>query len=186
MREIKFRVWDQKYEIGSDGSIWSLDYNHTGQRRKMRGYLDQDGYFYFYSTVLGKRTKVMVHRIVARLFISMPPTERHQVNHKNGIRNDNRAENLEWVTPSENTLHGWRSNGRKFTSAMLARNKKSFDGVNNPKAKVTHEIAATIRRLRNEHGWTLEAISNDFGICKSQVSAIARGLFWKNPELVKP
>jgi hypothetical protein len=106
MREIKFRAWDKKYEVGSDGSVWSLDYNHTGERKQLHTYLDQDGYPYVFLNS-GKRAKKMVHRLVAELFL-VQPTPKHQVNHINGIRTDNRLENLEWITSRENTIDGWK------------------------------------------------------------------------------
>lgn len=46
-----------------------------------------------------------VHRLVSLAFMGTPPTDKHQVNHKNGIKDDNRIENLEWVTQSENSQH---------------------------------------------------------------------------------
>ena len=49
----------------------------------------------------GKRKNELVHRLVALHFIDNPEGKA-EVNHINHIRSDNRAENLEWLTKSEN------------------------------------------------------------------------------------
>lgn len=52
----------------------------------------------------GKWKSAVIHRLVAESFIPNPYGKPH-INHKNGIRDDNRVENLEWVTASENCIH---------------------------------------------------------------------------------
>ena len=61
-----------------------------------------------------------LHRVVASMFIPKPVSEeRLEVNHKNGIKTDNRAENLEWVTPKENMKHAMEVLFiRKYSSAL--------------------------------------------------------------------
>ena len=94
-----------KYSVTNSGHIFSLDYNKTGVKKIMKascskGYLSVEIYNKY-----GKKRKT-IHRIVAKAFIKNP----HAlpcVNHKNGIKGDNRLNNLEWVTYSENTVHSY-------------------------------------------------------------------------------
>lgn len=62
----------------------------------------QDAYGYVTLTIRNKQMKA--HRLVAKYFVENP-LNKTQVNHKNGIKYDNRAENLEWCTHEENMKH---------------------------------------------------------------------------------
>lgn len=81
----------------------------------------KDGYneVALYKNGIGQH--IQVHRIVAKAFIDNP-NNYLVVNHKNGIKTDNRVENLEWVTVSENAKHSsrvLRNNVRKINQYDL-------------------------------------------------------------------
>lgn len=97
------------YQVSTMGRIKSLS------RKDMRGrcineiilkpYRDGDlGYVAVSLLKNGVSKRFKVHRLVASAFIPKQE-DKDQVNHKNGIKNDNRIINLEWVTSSENRRH---------------------------------------------------------------------------------
>lgn len=64
----------------------------------------KSGYICVHLSKNGKSKNIDIHRLVAIAFLENLENK-SQVNHKNGNKEDNTVENLEWVTPSENILH---------------------------------------------------------------------------------
>lgn len=78
------------------------------------------GYKMVCITKAGIKKYTTIHRLVAESFILNPENKR-TVNHKNGIKWDNRVENLEWATDSENGAHSFRELGRKTAKIYLGK-----------------------------------------------------------------
>ena len=107
-----------------------------------------------------------IHRLVALAFIPNPQSKPY-VNHKNGIRSDNRAINLEWVTPSENNLHAFRNN--------LSQSHK---GSKHPLAKLTEKEVLNIRKLANKY--SQQYIAKIYGVSFQCISDIVCRKKWKH------
>ena len=129
---------DSGYYATTDGNI-------IGRRgrilkpSKVRGY---DKVCIYLGSVKSKK-QYAVHRMVAETYIPNP-NGKTQVNHINGVKNDNRLSNLEWTTPLENTQHSIRTGLRRA------------DGVNNVNSKLSIKDVEQIRKeyIRNSrtHG----------------------------------
>lgn len=92
------------YEVSNIGRVRS---NFPGRGyRILKPELDKYGYKKLNIFKNGKKYTKTVHRLVAETFLGKQ--EGLQVNHIDGVKTNNHINNLEWVTPSENTRHAFR------------------------------------------------------------------------------
>lgn len=92
------------YEISNLGNLKSLGNSFSRKEKLIKKVSNSDGYYKVLLHKKGFRKNFFVHRIVAVTFINNIKNN-NEINHINGIKTDNRVENLEWCTHKENSIH---------------------------------------------------------------------------------
>lgn len=130
--------YEGDYEVSTFGNVRSCSrtVNHRYGSRKVNGRVIRQGiYKDFYpkaslwSKGVGKTFNV--HSLVARAFQDLIDGHGECVNHKNGMKQDNRIENLEFVTYSENNFHAYRTKLKKNMRRVLRDDNAVFDSLTN-------------------------------------------------------
>ena len=140
------------YEVSNQGRVRRIrPGGRTWPGRVLRPFRSGKGN-YLYVALAPEGRNRRVHRFVLEAFRG-PCPDGHMANHINGDRADNRLENLEWVTASQNARDG------KGPSRLEAS-----------------QVSEIKRRLGE--GESQVSISNDYGVVPATIGAIARGITW--------
>ena len=110
----------EQYEVTEDGQV----YSHL-KERWLKPIKNSCGYIMYslFNTETGLRKFYMCSRLVTYTYVGNPPTDKHEVNHKDHNRQNHDYSNLEWVTHSENILKSYSENNR--CSYWLGKTKPS-------------------------------------------------------------
>lgn len=129
--------WEGRYEVSNDGRVrsWAGKRGDEAEPHALKQKIDRYGYLVvcLRSRSAGRIEYPTVHRLVALAFIENPD-EKPQVNHKNGVKTDNRVENLEWATNAENIQHA-------FDTGLISKEKVSAGQKRRHERPEEHELS---------------------------------------------
>lgn len=161
------------YQVSNFGNVRSLKrsgYQHGNSKQTFKGrvlkqYLGEKGYYSITLSKDNKQKKIQVHRLVAMTFIDNP-YKKPQINHIDGIKTNNKAENLEWCTGSENMKHAFKIG------------LQSLSGEKNTMAKLTNNEVVLIRKCLKTGLFTQKEIANIFGVARRTITDINLNKTW--------
>lgn len=173
--------YEGHYQISSAGIVRSLDrqvsqWNESAKRVTSRlqksiymsPFYDKDGYLKVQLTRNGERHKFFLHRLVALNFIPNPENK-PEVNHKDGVKDNNNLPNLEWNTTSENQRH-----------AIANKLYVTAKGEDSGQAKLKEVEVREIHDLWASGEVTQEYLSQKFGVRTGTISRIVNGIRWRH------
>lgn len=166
--------WEGYYQVSTCGNVRSVDrsvprkihgqeFNLTIKGRDMSICQTSNGYPFLMLGKGNKKKSFMVHRMVALTFI--PKKEGFpNVNHKNGIKSDNRVENLEWSNKSHNAHHAIKLGLVKNHSEQHVFAKLKNDDIPNIRASMLSYIK----------------LGKIYGVSGSAIQHIKEGKVWRH------
>lgn len=172
-------IFDGLYFVNESGEVITYNWRNAKTRSVLKPAKDTKGYLRVGLCVDKKLITKKVHRLVAYAFIPNPENK-PCVNHINGIKTDNRVENLEWCTYKENTKHAIDNGLFSFQTPKKSVNKNLKRGeINGMSLLKSHEVIE-IRKLYKPRIYTREMLSAKFNVTVSCIKDVLSRKSWSH------
>jgi len=165
------------YQASNLGNLRSLNYKKTGKIQNLKQAKNRNGYCLCALHKNGKLKSHLVHRLIAYTFLEISTLV---INHKNGVKTDNRIENLEFVTQKDNIIHGQKIGLYKNRNKLTSERFKKMVGEDNYFCKLSNEKVKEIRRLYKTKLYTQKELGEIFGVAGPVISNIVNYKTWKH------
>ena len=171
------------YAVSPDGTVYSLNYRGKADNvQPIRTTWITGGYRSVSMQKNKKQYNRLVHRLVAQAFIQNPEGKK-EVNHKDGDKENNSVENLEWMTPQENIKHaretGLRVVTEKEREAWRKINREKIDTRNMHARKLSDDRVIEVRERYKAGGISYRGLCKEFGLAFSTVQGILNGKLYR-------
>ena len=159
-RDIK--SFENLYQVSRQGDVWSIR-----KQRLLKPAIQTGGYLMVSLSRNGKGSSKLIHRLVVESFVGEIAIGM-EVNHINGIKIDNRLENLEVVTHTQNVNHNYQRLGVQMPK-----------GSHHWKSKLNEQDIIEILELAKK-GMTRTMIGCQFNVSRDAIDDIVNGRTWKH------
>lgn len=167
MKNIIINNISTSYYITEDGKCYN---ENTG--KYLKGQVNKNNGYFSYNLTMpdGSKTRQYAHRLVAMAYLVKPTLEYTEVNHIDGNKLNNCADNLEWVTPSQNQQHALENDLRKYDHVFCFT-----------KDKILVAEYKTIAEASRASGISVSIISQEVG---KEVKTLSGGFYWSKEKVL--
>lgn len=169
------------YQVSNLGNVRSLDREIAPNNRVpywRKGKICKQsksnlGYMTVGFTVNNVKVSKYVHRLVAEAFIDNI-NDYPQVNHIDGDKTNNRVDNLEWCTNSQNHTHASKNGLNK-----LHLHRVAYSGEKNGRSLLTKEQVLEIKQKYIPYKYSAKKLAKEYNVSESCITHILNNTSWK-------